>query len=186
MIATSDFRNGMKIEFEGEPYYIVEFQHVKPGKGGAFVRTRIKHMRTGAVQERNFRSGDKFEVPDIEELEMQYLYQDGDQYVMMDTKTYEQRFLTKEQLGDYRLFMKENCDVTILFYRGEPIGVELPTFVEIEVAKAEPGVKGDRTSTGTKPVVLATGATVQAPLFVNEGDVLKIDTRTGEYIERVG
>jgi elongation factor P len=186
MIDTSNFRNGMKIEFEGEPYIIVEFQHIKPGKGTAFVRTRIKHLKSGLVLERNFRSGDKFEVPDIEQLEMQYLYNDGDQYCMMDKKTYEQRFLSKDQLGDNRLFLTENCDVGILFYRGEPIGVDLPTFVELEVAQTEPGLKGDRTSSGTKPAILITGASVQVPLFINEGDIIKIDTRTRQYIERIG
>ena len=186
MISTSDFRNGLKIEYEGEPYVIVEFQHVKPGKGTAFVRTKIKNMRTGLVQERNFRSGDKFELPDMEELKMQYLYREEEQYCLMDVQSYEQRFLSETQLGDSRLFMKENCEVTVLFYRGDPIGVELPTFVEIAVTKTEPGVKGDRMSGGTKPAVLATGATVQVPLFVNTDDVIRIDTRTGEYIERVG
>lgn len=186
MISTSDFRNGMKLEFEGEPYVIVEFQHVKPGKGGAFVRTKLKHLKTGLILERNFRSGEKFEIPDIEDLEMQYLYCDNDQYCMMDMQTYEQRFLTREQIGDSRLFMPENCIVTILFYRGEAIGVELPTFVDLEIVKTEPGVKGDRAQGGTKPATVSTGATVQVPLFINEREWIKIDTRTGEYIERVG
>jgi len=186
MIFTSDFRNGMKIEFEKEPYIIVEFQHVKPGKGTAFVKTRIKHLKTGLVLEKNFRSGDKFGVPDIEELEMQFLYADGDQYWMMDKQTFDQRFLTKEQLGDNRLYLKENCDVTILFYKNDPIGVELPTFVDLEIIETEPGVKGDRMSGGTKPAKLSTGASVQVPLFVGEGEVIRIDTRTGQYMERVG
>ncbi|OGL42497.1 MAG: elongation factor P [Candidatus Schekmanbacteria bacterium RBG_13_48_7] len=186
MISTSDFRNGLKIEYEGEPFVIVDFQHVKPGKGTAFVRTKFKNLKTGLVLERNFRSGDKFEIPDIEELEMQYLYADGDQYCMMDQQNYEQRYLSKDQLGDSRLFMKENCVVKILFYRGEPIGVDLPTFVELEIVKSEPGIKGDRASGATKQAELSTGATVLVPLFINEGDVIKIDTRTGQYIERVG
>jgi len=186
MISTSEFRNGLKIEIENEPYIIVEFQHVKPGKGTAFVKTKIKKLTTGLVQEKNFRSGDKFEVPDIEELEMQYLYNDGEQYCMMDKQSYEQRYLSKEQLGDSRLFLKEDCDVTILFYRGNAIGVDLPTFVNIKIEKTEPGLKGDRSSGGTKPAILTTGATIQVPLFVGEGETVKIDTRTGEYIERVG
>jgi elongation factor P len=185
LISTSEFRNGAKIELEGEPYVIMEFLHVKPGKGGAFVRTKLKSLRTGSVIDRTFRSGEKVEVPELEEREMQYLYTTGEDYFFMDTKTYDQLFLNAEQLGDNKDFLKENIVIKVLYHRGSPIGVELPIFVEIRVVKTPPGVRGDTASGGSKPATLETGATVKVPFHINEGDIIKIDTRTSEYIEKV-
>jgi elongation factor P len=185
MPSTSEFRNGLKVELEGEPYTIVEFQHVKPGKGGAFVRTKLKHLRTGRVIDRTFRSGESLGDPDIDQREMQFLYQDADTVTFMDTTTFEQIPLQRANLGDSVKWLKEEMVVQILFYKGTPISFELPTFVELAIRKTEPGVRGDTASGGTKPAELETGAVVNVPLFLNEGDVLKIDTRTGEYIERV-
>jgi elongation factor P len=185
MYSTTDFRRGLKIEVEGTPYIIVEFQHVKPGKGGAFVRTKLRNLLTGRVIDKTFRAGEKVEKPDLEEKTMQFLYSEGSQYYFMDSGTYEQTFLTQEQLGDNKNFLQENITVAILYYQGKPIGVELPIFVELEVVKTDPGIRGDTASGGSKPATLETGAVIQAPLFVNEGDRVKIDTRTGEYIERI-
>ena len=185
MYSTTDFRRGLKIEVDGTPYAIVEFQHVKPGKGGAFVRTKLRNLITGGVIDKTFRAGEKVERPDLEEKTMQYLYSEGNQYYFMDTETYEQTFLTREQLGESKNFLQENINVSILYYQGKPIGVELPIFVELEVKKTEPGVRGDTATGGSKPATLETGAVIQVPLFINEGDKVKIDTRTGEYIERV-
>ncbi|MFC1853154.1 elongation factor P [candidate division CSSED10-310 bacterium] len=185
MYTTSDFRNGLKIEIEGEPFIIVDFQHVKPGKGGAFVRTRIKHLETGLVQDRTFRSGEKLSRPDLEEKEMQFLYQDGEEYHFMDTKSYEQSFLTNDQLGDQKFYLKDQMVITVLYHNGRPIGVEVPNFVELEVVQTEPGVKGDTATGATKPATLESGLTINVPLFVNEGESVKIDTRTNQYIERV-
>lgn len=154
MYSTADFRNGLKIELDGEPFIIVEFQHVKPGKGGAFVRTKLKALRTGAVLDRTFRSGEKVDKPDLDEREMQYLYYSEGHYCFMDTATYEQTFLTKEQLGENKNFLQENILAKILFHNGSPIGVELPNFVVLRVVKAEPGVKGDTASGGNKPAEL--------------------------------
>lgn len=185
MYSTTDFRRGLKIELEGEPYIIIEFQHVKPGKGGAFVRTRLKNLVTGNVIDRTFKAGDKVEKPDLEEKQMQYLYHEGDDYFFMDAQSYEQQSIRKEFLQGADAFMQENVTVTVLFYRGQPITVELPNFVELTVVKTDPGVKGDTVSGGSKPAQLETGATIQVPLFIEEGDRLRIDTRTGEYVERV-
>ena len=185
MYSTTDFRRGLKIEIEGTPYSITEFQHVKPGKGGAFVRTKLKNLITGGVVEKTFRSGEKVGTPDLEEKTMQYLYAEENQYYFMDTENYEQTFLTKEQLGENKDFLQENITISALLFQGKPIGVELPIFVELAVAKTEPGVKGDTASGGNKPATLETGATIQVPLFINEGDTLKIDTRTREYVERI-
>ena len=185
MPSTSEFRNGLKVELEGEPYTIVEFQHVKPGKGGAFVRTKLKHMKTGRVIDRTFRSGESLGNPDIEQREMQFLFQDADAVTFMDTTTFEQIPLQRSNLGDSVKWLKEEAVVQILFYKGAPISFERPTCVELVIRKTEPGVRGDTASGGTKPAELETGAVVNVPLFLNEGDVLKIDTRTGEYIERV-
>jgi elongation factor P len=184
MYSTSDFRKGLKIEFKGEPYLIVDFLHVKPGKGGAFVRTKLKNMITGRVFDETFRSGEKFNRPDVEEKNMQYLYLDPQGYCFMDNETYEQFFLTEEQMGDAKNFLKENIDVDVLFYKGQPIGIDLPTTVNLEVVESEPGIKGDTATGATKPAKLETGYTVNVPLFINEGDVLKIDTRNGEYLSR--
>jgi elongation factor P len=185
MYSTPDFRKGLKIELNGEPFTIVDFLHVKPGKGGAFIRTTLKSLTTGNVIDRTFRSGEKIGKPNLEEKEMQFLYETEGQFHFMDTETYEQSFLTEDQLGDAKNYLQENVNVTVLFYNEKPIGVDVPIFVELAVASTEPGVKGDTASGATKPATLETGMTVQVPLFVNEGDFLKIDTRTGKYIERV-
>jgi elongation factor P len=184
-ISTSEFRNGLKIELDGEPFIMVEFQHVKPGKGGAFVRTKLKNLKTGSVLEKTFRSGEKVGVPDVEEKEMHYLYKDKDQYVFMDNESYEQIFLSEEQLGGSENYLQDNINVTVLFYNKMPIGVTLPTFVALKIVETAPGVKGDTVSGGSKPATLETGAVVHVPLFLNEEDVVKIDTRTGQYMERV-
>lgn len=185
MISTSDFRTGLTIELDGEVYIIVDFQHVKPGKGSAFVRTKLKNAKTGATTERTFRAGEKVEQAMVDRREMQYLYNSGDEYYVMDNETYEQIALTKEQLGDNIKYLKENMNITVLMYHGKVFGVELPYFVELEVVDTEPGIKGDTASGGSKPATLETGLVVQVPFFINAGDVLRIDTRTGEYIERV-
>ncbi len=184
MYSTPDFRRGLRIEINNEPFIIVEFQHVKPGKGGAFVRTKLKNLLNGNVVERTFRSGEKVGKPDIEEKEMQYLYTDGD-FHFMDNDTYEQTALTADIVGNAKDFLQENSIVTVLFYKGRVVNLDLPTFVTLEVTEAEPGLKGDTASSVTKPVTVETGARINVPLFINPGDRLKIDTRTGEYMERV-
>ena len=185
MISTTDFRGGVRLLVDGEPYYIVEFQHVKPGKGGAFVRTKLKSYLSGNVLDRTFRSGERFEEPDLEEREMQFLYATGDEYTFMDTETYEQLTFEKQQLGDNGDLLKENMNVKILIYEHRPIDVELPIFIELKVVDAEPGVRGDTASGGTKPAVVETGATIKVPLYLEVGTVIKIDTRTRAYVERV-
>jgi elongation factor P len=184
MYSTAEFKKGLKIEIDGTPYIIVDFQHVKPGKGGAFVRTKLKNLINGRVVDQTFRSGEKVDKPDLEEKEMQYLYKEGDRYCMMDNETYEQLALTSEQLGDSVLYLIENLNLKVLFFNQQPVAVELPNFVELTVAQAEPGVKGDTASGGTKPATLESGAVIQVPLFINEGDRVRVDTRTGTYIER--
>jgi len=184
MYSTAEFRKGLKIEIDGKPYVIVESQHVKPGKGGAFVRTKLKNLSTGQVLEQTFRSGAKVERPDLEEKRVQYLYQEGDQFVFMDTETYDQVYVVEEYLGEAVSFLQPNIEVKLSYYKGKPIGVELPTFVELAVTHTEPGLKGDTATGATKPATLETGYVVQVPLFIEEGDILKIDTRTGEYLER--
>jgi elongation factor P len=185
IIDTSEFRKGLKIEVDGEPYEIVDFQHVKPGKGAAFVRTTIRSLLSGRVLQPTFKSGDKVSKPDIEEREMQYLYKQGDDYYFMDTRSYEQTFLGEAVLGDARNFLKENVNASVLFYNGKPIGLSLPNSVDLRVTKCDPGVRGDTVSGAMKPATLETGYTVQVPLFINEGDVLKVDTRDGKYLTRV-
>jgi elongation factor P len=184
MYSTADFRKGLRIEWEGKPYLIVEFQHVKPGKGGAFVRTKLKNLINSRVIDQTFRSGEKVGRPDLEEKEMQYLYREGDQLVFMDTNTYDQVEMTREQVGDPAQFLQENINLKVLYYKREPIGIELPTFVELTVTATDPGLKGDTASGGSKPATLETGAVIQVPLFISEGEKLRIDTRTGAYIER--
>lgn len=170
---------------DSEPFVIIEFQHVKPGKGGAFVRTRLKSLISGNVLDHTFRSGDKVKKPDFEEKEMQFLYGDkSGSYHFMDLSTYDQIGISSEELGESSGFLQEQISVTVQFYNGKPIGVELPIFVTLKIVKSEPGVKGDTASGATKPAELETGAVIQVPLFVAEGDLVKIDTRTGEYIER--
>lgn len=185
MYGTNQFRNGLKIELDKEPFVIVEFQHVKPGKGGAFVRTKLKSLLSGNVLERTFRSGEKVGKPELEEKDMQYLYNSEEQYHFMDTETYEQMFLTEDQLSTSKNYLQENIVVKILFYNGNPIGVDVPIFVNLRITDTDPGVRGDTASGGTKPATLETGAVVQVPLFLNIDDVVKVDTRTGDYIERV-
>lgn len=185
MISTSDFKTGMTIELEGDVFLIVDFQHVKPGKGAAFVRTKLKNAKTGSTTERTFRAGEKVSRAMMERREMQYLYNSGDEYFVMDTETFEQISLTKEQLGNDIKYLKENMNLNVLFYQEKVFGVELPYFVELTVAETEPGIKGDTASGGSKPATMETGLVVQVPFFINVGDVLRIDTRSGDYIERV-
>ena len=185
VISTSDFRKGLKLEFKGDPYEIVDFQHVKMGRGGANVKTKMKNLKTGGVVEETIRSGEKFPTPELEEKKMQFLYMQDGQYYFMDQETFEQLPLTSEQLGDAKLFLKENIEVKILNYKGTPLNVELPTFIELIVAQTDPGYKGDTASGGGKPATLETGAVIRVPFHINEGDTVKVDTRTSEYIERV-
>lgn len=185
MLDTSYIRKGLKMTMDGQPWQVVEFQHCKPGKGGAFVRTKLKNMISGAVVDRTFRSGEKIEPAEMEERKMQYLYMDGAHYCFMDNETYEQMMLTDEQVGSVKDFLIENMDIDVLFYNDQPIGLTLPNFVEMEIAETEPGIKGDTASGATKPATLATGKTVLVPLFINENELIRIDTRTGEYVERV-
>ena len=185
MISTADFRNGMVIVLYGDLMEIVEFQHVKPGKGGAFVRTKFKNFLTGRVLEKTFRSGEKFEEARIEEQRWQFLYNDGNQFHFMEHDTYEQLAVNADVVGDSALWMKENSDVSLMFYEGKVINVEVPSHVVLTITKSDPGVQGDRTSGAKKPATLETGATIQVPLFLGEGDKVKVDTRTGEYVERM-
>ena len=185
MIAAGDFRNGVTIEFEGNIYQIIEFQHVKPGKGAAFVRTKLKNIKNGGVVEKTFRPTEKCPKAHIDRKEMQYLYKDGDLYNFMDTETYDQIALNADTIGDALKFVKENEMVKINSHNGDVFAVEPPLFVELEITECEPGVKGDTATGATKPCTVETGATLYVPLFVNQGDVIKIDTRTGEYLSRV-
>jgi len=185
LIAAGDFRKGVTIEVDGQIFTVVDFMHVKPGKGAAFVRTKLKNIMTGAVIERTFSPTEKFEEAQIERREMQYLYNDGEFYYFMDTETYEQIPLSYDKVEEAMKYIKENMVVTVKFYKGEAFSVEPPTFVELEVIDTEPGVRGDTVTGGSKPATVETGAVIQVPLFINVGDKIKIDTRTGEYIERV-
>ncbi len=185
MISAGEFRNGSTFELDGQVFRVIEFQHVKPGKGAAFVRTRLKNVITGAVVERTFNPSEKMPRAQIDRREMQYLYNDDNLYYFMDTETYEQLPLNREQLGDALKFVKENMMVVVLSYKGSVFGVEPPNFVELEVTHTDPGFKGDTATGGTKPATVETGATIQVPLFINTGDVIKVDTRTETYIERV-
>ena len=186
MIATSDFKKGTKILFRDEPYMVVDFQHVKPGKGGAFLRTKLKNMITGLMREETFRSGEKFSQPDLEYRDMQYLYQDGSLYNFMDQESFDQVALSKEQIEEALPYLKEQTIYTILYFSEKPIGVTPPLFMELKVEDTMPGVRGDTAQGGaTKPATLETGLVVQVPLFVDIDDVVKVDTRSGDYIERV-
>ena len=185
MVSTSEFRNGLVIRLDGGLFTMVEFQHVKPGKGGAFVRTRLKNVNTGRVIDRTFRSGERVEDVRLEKKPVQYLYQEEGTFVFMDTASYDQIAASEEIVGDMAEFLKEGMEVEIVFYGKEPLDVELPIFVELEVAKTEPGVRGDTASGGSKPATLETGAVIQVPLFLEEGERVKVDTRTGTYVERV-
>jgi elongation factor P len=184
MITAGDFRNGATFELDGQVFQIVEFQHVKPGKGAAFVRTKLKNVITGATVERTFNPTDKMPKAHIERKDMQYLYNDGDLYYFMDTETFEQLPISKDTIGDTFKFVKENMTVKILSFKGSVFGIEPPTFVELEVIETEPGFKGDTATGATKPATLETGAVVKVPLFINQGEIIRIDTRTGEYLER--
>ena len=183
-VSTAEFKKGLKIQFDGEPYSIVDFQHVKPGKGGAFVRTKLRHMKLGRVIDNTFRAGEKVELVDFDEKRMQYLYED-DRYHFMDLDTYDQISLAPEEVGEARDFLKENTEVEILFIDGNPVSVELPNFIELQIVKTDPGIRGDTATGGSKPATLETGAVIQVPLFLNEGAVVKVDTRSGEYLGRV-
>ena len=185
MISASDFRNGVTIEIDGNVCQIIEFQHVKPGKGAAFVRTKLKDIINGGVKETTFRPTEKFPAARIDKKDMQYLYQDGDIFNFMDSETYEQIGLTSDQIGDSLKFVKENEMVKTLSHQGQIFSIEPPLFVELEITSTEPGFKGDTATGATKPAVVETGATVYVPLFVNEGETIQIDTRTGEYMKRV-
>lgn len=184
MYDSSDLRKGLKIVIDGEPYIITEFEFSKPGKGQALYRCKLKNMLTGYTMDRTYRSGDKFEPANLNEVKMQFLYKDGDGYHFMNMTTYEQIDMTEEQVGEAKNFLKENMEVSLLFFDETPISIDLPNFVELEVVDAPPGVKGDTATGATKPATLETGYTLQVPLFIEEGDILKIDTRTGQYVER--
>ena len=185
MATTADFRNGMVIKYDGQIFRIVEFQHVKPGKGGAFIRTRLKNVETGAVIERTFRSGEKVDEIRLERTEAQYLYSDGEMLHFMNLENYDQFGMAAEKLGDARFYLKENEAVQVLLHEGHPFLIELPPHVNLAVTHTEPGLRGDTAQGGNKPAELETGLTVNVPLFIEVGDVLRIDTRSGQYVERV-
>jgi elongation factor P len=184
MISTADFRNGLVVLMDKELMEIVDFQHVKPGKGGAFVRTKFKNVLTGRVLEKTFRSGEKMEQARLEERTWQYLYNDGDLYHFMDPESFEQTAIGPDTVGDNKLWLKENNNANLVFYDGRVIKLNLPFTVNLTITQCDPGIQGDRATGGTKPATLETGATVQVPLFVNEGETIRVDTRTGQYIER--
>lgn len=185
MISTNDFKTGVTIELDGVAYQVIDFQHVKPGKGAAFVRAKIKNVETGQVLERTFRAGEKVPRAHIERKDMQYLYSTGDVYTFMDMETYEQYSLSREQLEHSLPYLKENETVTVVFYKGKVIGIELPNTVDLKVVQTAPDVRGDTASGGGKPATLETGLVVTVPFFVKEGDTVRVDTRTGEYVTRV-
>ena len=184
MVTAGDFRNGVTFEMHGNVYSIIEFQHVKPGKGAAFVRTKIRNVISGAVTEKTFNPNDKYPTAFIERKDMEYLYNDGDLYYFMDSETYEQLPISPNVLGDNFRFVKENMVCKVLSYKGNVFGIEPPNFVELQVTETEPGVKGDTATNVTKPATLETGAEIKVPIFINEGEMIRVDTRTGEYMER--
>lgn len=185
MVSAGDFRKGITIEMDGQVWVIVDFQHVKPGKGAAFVRTKIKNVVTGSVLEKSFNPTEKFENARIDRKDMEYLYNDGELYYFMDLESYEQLPLNQDLLEDALPYLKENMQVVIKFFKGEAFSVEPPNFVEMQVTETEPGFKGDTATAGNKPAIIETGAKIMVPLFINEGDMIRVDTRTGEYMERV-
>ena len=185
MVSAGEFRKGMTVEIDGQVWMIVDFQHVKPGKGAAFVRTKIKNVMTGNVLERTFNPTEKFPRAMVEKKEMQYLYSDGELYYFMDTETYDQLPLNLDKVEEALPYIKENMNVTIKFFKGEAFSVDPPNFVELQITETEPGFKGDTATAGNKPAILETGAKVRVPRFINTGDMIRIDTRTGEYMERV-
>ncbi len=184
MISVNDFKTGVSVELDGQAYQVVEFQHVKPGKGAAFVRAKLRNVKTGATVEKTFRGGEKLHRAHLDKRGMQYLYMDGDGYVFMDNENYEQMAINREDIGEGVKWLIENMNIQVLLYNGEIMGIELPNFVELLVVDTEPGVKGDTATGASKNAKLESGATVQVPLFINTGDRLRIDTRTGEYMER--
>lgn len=184
MISTSDFKTGITVEIDGVPFQIVDFQHVKPGKGAAFVRAKVRNLKSGSTTEKTFRAGEKLPKAPIERKEMQFLYMDGESYVFMDNETYDQINVSKEKLAGAEKYLIENMDCEVAFYYGEIIALDVPNSVILEVVETEPGIKGDTTSGGTKPAKMQTGINVNVPFFVNEGDKIKVDTRTGMYVER--
>ncbi len=185
MISTAEFKNGMTIEMDGTLFNIAYFQHVKPGKGSAFVRTKLKNLKTGAVLDKTFRAGEKVELAILDKRRMQFLYKEGDHFTFMDTESYEQITLPADDVGDAVYYLKEGEIAEIALYEGKPVSVEPPLTVELEIVDTPPGVKGDTASGGTKPATLETGAVVQVPLFVETGTVIRVDSRTGKYVERV-
>lgn len=184
MITAGDFRKGVTFEMDGQPFVVLDFQHVKPGKGSAFVRTKYKNIYTGAIREDAFNPDDKFPKAHIETKKMQYLYNDGELYYFMDPETYDQLPLNQDQVEEAMKFLKENDEATIKFYNNEPFLVEAPNFVDLEIVETEPGVKGDTATNVTKAATVETGAVIQVPIFINEGEKVQIDTRTGEYLGR--
>ena len=185
MYQLSDFRKGLKILHNGDPYVVIDFQHVKPGKGNQFTRTKMRQLLTGTLVERTFRSGEKFEVPDVENRDMNFLYSDDGGFHFMDQATYDQISMSSDDVGDNSNYLTENLQVSVLFYNGRAVDIELPNTVQLKVAQTDPGLKGNTVTGGTKPATMETGASVQVPLHINEGDLLKIDTREGTYVERV-
>ncbi len=185
MYESGDLRKGLKIEIDGDPYVITQFEFVKPGKGQALYKCKLKNMVTGAQFDKTWRSGEKINPANLEETEMEYLYQDGDSYCFMNTSTYDQEFLTLDQIGDAQSLLKENTVCNVLLFDGKAIGVTLPIFMDLRIVKADPWVKGDTASGDTKPATLETGYELQVPPFVEEGELIRIDTRTGQYVERV-
>ena len=184
-ITTNDLKNGITLQLDNGLFTVVDFQHVKPGKGGAFVRTTLKNARTGAVIDRTFRAAEKVEQAIVDKREMQFLYREGDEYVFMDTESYDQLHVAPAALGNAAGYLVESANAVLAMYDGEIIGVDIPASVELEVTETEPGIQGDRVSGARKPATLETGITVQVPLFVNTGDRVKVDTRSGEYLTRV-
>jgi len=185
MYTSSDLRKGLKIEIDGDPYLVVQYEFSKPGKGKAYYKCKLKNLLTGTQFDRTFRASDKFDEPNLEDHEMEYLYSDGEKYCFMNTSTYDQIFLTQDQVGDAIKFLKENTVCKVLLFKGNPIGISLPIFVDLRIDKADPWAKGDTASGSTKPVTLETGYEIQVPPFIEEGEMVRIDTRTGEYVERV-
>ena len=185
MLESGDLRKGLKLEIDGEPYIIVQFEFVKPGKGQALYKCKLKNMVTGSQFDRTFRSGEKFNAANLEERQVEYLYSDGDGYCFMDSSTYDQHFMSADQLGDAVSLLRENTICNVLFFDGNPIGLTLPNFVELKIVQADPWAKGDTASGDSKPATLETGHVLQVPTFVGEGEIIRIDTRTGAYVERV-
>ncbi len=184
MISSNDFRNGVTLELDGVVFQVIEFQHVKPGKGSAFVRTKLRNLQTGGVVERTFNAAERVPAARVEKREMQYLYQSGDEYTFMDTETFEQMALSRGDIGDGVRFLKENMLCHVILFKGSSIGVDLPNSVDLEIVETDPGFKGDTAAGGTKPAKLETGAVIKVPLFIESGTIITVDTRTGQYVSR--